>query len=53
LIDDPIDIFDFAGPFPVAIANAAGLQVLVTFFEAYFSCCIEAAAAFGNLDAIG
>ena len=53
LIDDSVDIFDFTGAFPVAIANAAGLQVLVAFFEAYFSGGIEAAAAFGNFDAIG
>ncbi|MCX5936965.1 MAG: hypothetical protein NTW02_01845 [Cyanobium sp. LacPavin_0920_WC12_MAG_62_9] len=53
MIDDPIDIFEFAGAFPVAIANAAGLQVLVAFFEANFSAGIEAAAAFSNFDAIG
>ena len=52
MIDDSIDVFNFTGAFPVAIANAAGLQVLVAFFKAYFPCGIEAAAAFGNFNPI-
>ena len=53
LVDHPIDVFEFAGAFPVAVADAARLEVLISFEQANLACGIETAAPFRNFDAIG